>query len=62
MTTDEFRASLTDLDMGQAAFARFLDLDARTVRRWSTGDSDVPRSIVLLLMLMQRYGLKAADL
>jgi DNA-binding transcriptional regulator YiaG len=60
MTADQFRASLDALDLTQNACARFLDIDERTVRRWS--QEGPPRSVALLLGLMLRYGLKADDL
>lgn len=60
MTSDEFRKALSDLGQTQAAFARFIEVDERTVRRWATDGP--PRSIALLLGLMQRFGVQPADL
>lgn len=60
MTAGQFREALTALGLTQAGCARFLDIDERTVRRWATGGP--PRSIALLLGLMQRFEVKPEDL
>ncbi len=49
MTSDAFRAHLVRLGLTQVGAARLLKVDARTVRRWATGDCDVPESVALLL-------------
>lgn len=49
MTPDEFRAELSRLGMTQAGAARFLKVDERTIRRWATGDKEVPEAVALLL-------------
>lgn len=49
MTPDTLRATLQRLGLTAGAFARALDLNDRTVRRWQDGDVVIPRAIVLLL-------------
>jgi DNA-binding transcriptional regulator YiaG len=52
MTADEFRAALAGLGMTQAAFARAALVDDRTVRRWASGDREIPGPVIALLRLM----------
>ena len=61
MTADEFRATLGRLGFSQGGLASFLLVEARTVRRWATGELAPPQSVVLLLGLMDRFGLSADD-
>lgn len=42
MTPDEYREAIARLDLSQVAAARLLGVDARTSRRWATGERDVP--------------------
>lgn len=49
MTPDAFRTHLTRLGYSQAGFARFMDVDERTVRRWGTGETPIPKSVQMLL-------------
>ena len=60
MTGEDFRAALETLSLTQGGAARFLDVDERTVRRWVTDGP--PRSVELLLRLIQRHELNPADL
>lgn len=62
MTPDQFRASLKRLSLTQNAFAGFLGRGDRTVRRWASGDLDIPVEIALLLALMERYSLTTGKL
>jgi len=55
MTAEALRATLERLGLSQIGAARFLDVDARTVRRWATGDAVIPRSVELLLLLVERF-------
>jgi plasmid maintenance system antidote protein VapI len=49
MTPDQLRTELTRLGLTQAGAARFLKVDERTIRRWATGDKEVPEAVALLL-------------
>lgn len=49
MTPDTFRAHISRLGYSQAGFARFMDVDAVTVRRWGAGKSPVPKSVQMAL-------------
>lgn len=49
MTPHQLRATLQRLGLTAGAFARALDVNDRTVRRWQDGDVVIPRAIVLLL-------------
>lgn len=59
MDAKTFRNLLSALTLTQGALARFLDVDERTVRRWA--QDGPPRSVELLLLLMERYGLGVGD-
>jgi len=52
VTPTEFRAALTALEMTQGGFARLTGTTDRTVRRWASGDQDVPVWAALLLDLL----------
>lgn len=62
MSADQFRAALERLNLTQLGAARFLDVGERTVRRWATEDGTLPRSVVMLFTLMERFGLMPDDL
>jgi len=49
MTPDAFRSHLSRLGYSQAGFARLMDVDERTVRRWGTGETPIPKSVRMLL-------------
>jgi DNA-binding transcriptional regulator YiaG len=49
VTPEAFRAALQGLHMTQAAFARALPVNPRTVRRWAAGECPVPTTVVTLL-------------
>jgi DNA-binding transcriptional regulator YiaG len=53
MTKDELRTELARLALSQVGLARLLHVDERTVRRWVAGQSDIPRSVELLLPLLK---------
>ena len=42
MTPDEYRAAIEQLGLSQIAAAKLLGVDARTSRRWASGERDVP--------------------
>jgi DNA-binding transcriptional regulator YiaG len=49
MTPDAFRSHLSRLGYSQAGFARLMDVDERTVRRWGTDETPIPKSVRMLL-------------
>jgi len=42
MTPDEYREAIDALGMSQLAAAKLLGVDARTSRRWASGERDIP--------------------
>lgn len=42
MTADQYRAAIETLGLSQVAAAHLLGVDARTSRRWASGERDVP--------------------
>jgi DNA-binding transcriptional regulator YiaG len=42
MTSDEYRETIERLGLSQIAAARLLGVDARTSRRWASGERDIP--------------------
>ncbi|MBR0879130.1 hypothetical protein ACVMGC_004795 [Bradyrhizobium barranii subsp. barranii] len=55
MTPERFREALDLLPSSQNGFARFLKIDPRTVRRYSSGELPVPTNIAILMELMIRF-------
>src|ERR1017187_1361118 len=49
MTPDEYREALLTLGLSQIAAARLLGVDARTSRRWISGERDLPPPAVRFL-------------
>jgi len=49
MTPDEYRQAIERLGLSQVAAARLLGVDARTSRRWASGERDVPPPAVRFL-------------
>lgn len=57
MTSDQFKRRLVALGFSHAGFARYVDVDPRTVRRWATGEQDIPGWVgVMLGLLKERQG------
>lgn len=52
MTAHEFRAALARLGYTQRAFARFVQANERTIRRWAEGSQDIPGWVPVMLGLM----------
>jgi transcriptional regulator with XRE-family HTH domain len=48
----EFRAGLAALGMTQRGFAAFTGSNERTVRRWASGEQDIPPWVPVMLRLM----------
>ena len=42
MTADEYRTAIETLGLSQVEAARLLGVDARTSRRWASGQREVP--------------------
>jgi DNA-binding transcriptional regulator YiaG len=42
MTPDEYRTIIERLGLSQVAAAHLLGVDARTSRRWASGERDIP--------------------
>ena len=53
MSPEEFRALLETLGLSQLAAARLMLVDARTVRRWVSGERDIPGPAVAFLRLLE---------
>jgi hypothetical protein len=49
MTPDLLRAELDRLGITQRALSVMIDANYRTVRRWCSGDMDIPKAVMLLL-------------
>jgi DNA-binding transcriptional regulator YiaG len=49
MTPEEYRKAIEGLGLSQIAAARLLGVDARTSRRWASGDRDIPPPAVRFL-------------
>jgi DNA-binding transcriptional regulator YiaG len=57
MTGREFEKLRESLGVTQAALADLLDVEARTVRRWASGASDVPLAVALLMTFWGKNGI-----
>ena len=56
MTADEYRKAIERLGLSQVAAARLLGVDARTSRRWATGERELPGPAVRFLRYLLRSG------
>ena len=54
MTPDVLRETLARLGISHTGAARLLGIDARTMRRWLSGSTDVPEIASRLLGLLVR--------
>jgi hypothetical protein len=52
MTGAEYEKAIKRLSLSKAAAARFLAIDDTTQRRWINGETRIPRSAAILLLLM----------
>ncbi len=52
MNRERYRELLDALGLSQVDAARFLNYDARTVRRWALGEYPVPCVVAILLQIM----------
>lgn len=51
MTPEQFKSRLRDLYIGQAAFARLVQVHPNTVSKWATGQAKIPGPVVAYLDL-----------
>lgn len=51
-TPDPLRAAIAATTQSARAFARLIEADERTVRRWLAGDSKVPGPVLVLCRLL----------
>jgi DNA-binding transcriptional regulator YiaG len=56
MTPDEYRAAIDKLGLSQVAAAKLLGVDARTSRRWASGERDVAAPAVRFLQYLIATG------
>ena len=61
MTATEFRQHLARLELTQAAFARLIKVDIRTVKRWASlrDPFEIPRAVEILLPMLSPAKVKA---
>ena len=60
MDADEFRSALDRLGLTQVEAAALMRVDKQTVNRWATGYRAVPPPAAVLLLLVEKVGLKKA--
>jgi hypothetical protein len=58
MTQSEFRICLEHLAWSQRGLARLLGLDNRLVRRWASGQSEIPDNIAHWLATLAAFHAK----
>jgi DNA-binding transcriptional regulator YiaG len=56
VTPDEYRAAIDKLGLSQVAAAKLLGVDARTSRRWASGERDVAATAVRFLQYLIATG------
>jgi hypothetical protein len=61
MTADQYREALEALGLKPTEAARFLHIDERTGRRWTSGERDVPWVVAALLSVMIARRISAAS-
>ena len=52
MTSEQLRAELAGLGISQVGFAGLTRTNARTVRRWTSGEQDVPPWVPVMVHLL----------
>jgi hypothetical protein len=62
MTPDQYRIAIAALGLSQVSAAKLFDAGPRTSRRWASGESPVPRSVEIALLLMMRFKVKPKSL
>jgi len=61
MTGRELERHRIELEMTQLQLARFFGVDDRTVRRWTSGATEIPIAIAMVVRLMARHEIDATD-
>lgn len=61
MTPAQLRTVLAALSLSQQGAARLFGQNPRTVRRWISGEQDVPAAVALALLLMERHGITVEE-
>jgi plasmid maintenance system antidote protein VapI len=62
MTGEQLDKSLPKIGFNQSSFSRALKVQDRTVRRWISGENEVPPTVALLVNLMLATDHTADDL
>jgi hypothetical protein len=62
MTHRQLRAALDQLELSQLKAAKLLRVDARTMRRWISGDTLVPEPVAIIFELLLASKINIADL
>ena len=52
MTPQEYRQAIKQLDLTQKLASELLGVNPRTSRRWIAGDSEIPKSVEMLLEML----------
>ena len=55
MTPQRLRECMNWIAMSDGQLVRLLDMDARLVRRWKSGDRDIPRDVADWIEDLVRY-------
>ena len=53
MTPDVFRLTLDKLGLSHEAAADKLDVTVRTIRRYASGETEIPQAVILALKYLQ---------
>jgi len=61
MNSQEYRNAIAALDLSQVRAAHLLGVDARTSRRWATGERPVPDTVVRFLRLVMALRMTGED-
>jgi DNA-binding transcriptional regulator YiaG len=61
MTPTDFRNTLARLGLSQTGASRVLGVSDRQVRRWASGDIDVPQPVVKILRMLCKGLIGIAD-
>jgi DNA-binding transcriptional regulator YiaG len=62
MTATQFQAALDKIGISQMAFARHIEKDDRTVRRWVSGESVVPALVAHYVRELVKRNAQAEEL
>ena len=61
MTPKQYRAAIEALGLSQVKAGAFLEVGARTSRRWALGEARIPEAVALLLRLMIKLKINPED-